>query len=203
MTGYLVIVVERDWQRWLDALAEAVADLIHPDAGNDLQAWPVDGHLMSNDVGEPADRCVDTESVVPPQPPGTAHETLMALLISLFAASAMAQTSPACRSQSRQQGWPSRSPALRRTHPSYQAEITAACEAKAVSESGKKLAGAAKNSFMKKCEAEAIQRRHRPRGRGYPYQSTGGCRATARWRNRPSVQLRAVLIERARCDARC
>ena len=51
-------------------------------------------------------------------------KTLMALLISLFAASAMAQTSPAC-------------------------------EAKAVSESGKKLAGAAKNSFMKKCEAEA------------------------------------------------
>ena len=36
-----------------------------------------------------------------------------------------------------------------------QAEITAACEAKAVSESGKKLGGAAKTSFMKKCEAEA------------------------------------------------
>ena len=35
------------------------------------------------------------------------------------------------------------------------AEITAACEAKAVSESGKKLSGAAKNSYMKKCEAEA------------------------------------------------
>lgn len=40
-------------------------------------------------------------------------------------------------------------------YPKCQADIKVACEAKAVSESGKKLSGAAKNSFMKKCEAEA------------------------------------------------
>ena len=35
------------------------------------------------------------------------------------------------------------------------AQGLAGCEAKAVSENGKKLSGAAKNSFMKKCESEA------------------------------------------------
>lgn len=51
-------------------------------------------------------------------------KTLIAIVISLFAANAMAQTS-------------------------------AACEAKAVSKDGKPLTGAAKNSFVTKCMADA------------------------------------------------
>lgn len=35
------------------------------------------------------------------------------------------------------------------------AQTAAECEAKAVSKEGKPLAGAAKNAFMKKCQAEA------------------------------------------------
>ena len=37
-----VIIEAADWQRWLDAPPEVVADLIRPYAGTDLQAWPVD-----------------------------------------------------------------------------------------------------------------------------------------------------------------
>jgi hypothetical protein len=36
-----------------------------------------------------------------------------------------------------------------------QVHAASECEAKAVSKDGKPLAGAAKNSFMKKCEADA------------------------------------------------
>lgn len=83
-------------------------------------------------------------------------KTLMAILISLFAASAMAQTSPVCEAKAvSKDGKPLTGAAKSSSVKKCQAEITAACEAKAVSESGKKLGGAAKNSFMKKCEAEA------------------------------------------------
>ena len=37
-----VIIGAADWSRWLDAPAEAIADLIRPYAGTDLQAWPID-----------------------------------------------------------------------------------------------------------------------------------------------------------------
>lgn len=37
-----VIIETADWARWLDAPPEAVADLLRPYAGTDLQAWPVD-----------------------------------------------------------------------------------------------------------------------------------------------------------------
>lgn len=37
-----VIIEAADWKRWLASPAEEVADLIHPYAGNDLQAWPVE-----------------------------------------------------------------------------------------------------------------------------------------------------------------
>ena len=83
-------------------------------------------------------------------------KTVMAILFSLFAASALAQTSPACEAKAvSKDGKPLAGAAKSSSIKKCQAEITAACEAKAVSESGKKLGGAAKNSFMKKCEAEA------------------------------------------------
>ena len=82
-------------------------------------------------------------------------KTLMAILISLFAASAMAQTSPICETKAvSKDGKPLTGAAKSSSIKKCQAEVKAACEAKAVSESGKKLSGAAKSSFMKKCEAE-------------------------------------------------
>lgn len=83
-------------------------------------------------------------------------KTLMAILISLFAATAMAQTSPACEAKAvSKDGKPLTGAAKNSSVKKCMAEITAACEAKAVSESGKKLSGAAKSSYVKKCEAEA------------------------------------------------
>ena len=83
-------------------------------------------------------------------------KTVMAILFSLFAASALAQTSPACEAKAvSKDGKPLAGAAKNSSVKKCMAEITAACEAKAVSESGKKLSGAAKSSYMKKCEAEA------------------------------------------------
>ncbi len=83
-------------------------------------------------------------------------KTLMALLISLFAASAMAQTSPVCEAKAvSKDGKPLTGAAKNSSVKKCMAEITAACEAKAVSKDGKPLTGAAKNSSVKKCEAEA------------------------------------------------
>ena len=83
-------------------------------------------------------------------------KTLMAILFSLVAASALAQTSPTCEAKAvSKDGKPLTGAAKNSSIKKCMAENTAACEAKAVSESGKKLAGAAKNSYMKKCEAEA------------------------------------------------
>ncbi len=83
-------------------------------------------------------------------------KTLMAILISLFAATAMAQTSPACDAKAvSKDGKPLTGAAKNSSIKKCMNEIKAACEAKAVSDSGKKLAGAAKNSFMKKCVEEA------------------------------------------------
>ena len=84
-------------------------------------------------------------------------KTLMALVFSLFAASALAQTSPACEAKAvSKEGKPLAGAAKSSSIKKCQADIKAACEAKAIGDSGKKLSGAAKNSFMKKCEAEAV-----------------------------------------------
>lgn len=84
-------------------------------------------------------------------------KTLMALVFSLFAASALAQTSPACEAKAvSKEGKPLAGAAKNASIKKCQADIKAACEAKAIGDSGKKLSGAAKNSFMKKCEAEAV-----------------------------------------------
>ena len=81
--------------------------------------------------------------------------TFIALVFSLFAASAFSQTSPSCETKAvSKDGKPLVGAAKSSSIKKCQAEIKAACEAKAVSESGKKLSGAAKTSFMKKCEAE-------------------------------------------------
>lgn len=83
-------------------------------------------------------------------------KTLIAFVFALFAASAVAQTSPACEAKAvSKDGKPLAGAAKNSSIKKCQADLKALCEGKAVSESGKKLSGAAKNSFMKKCESEA------------------------------------------------
>jgi hypothetical protein len=83
-------------------------------------------------------------------------KTIVALVFALFAASAFAQTSPACEAKAvSKDGKPLAGAAKNSSIKKCMGDIKAACEAKAVSASGKKLGGAAKNSFMKKCESDA------------------------------------------------
>ena len=83
-------------------------------------------------------------------------KTIFALVFALFAASALAQTSPSCEAKAvSKDGKPLAGAAKNSSVKKCMADIKAACETKAVSESGKKLSGAAKNSFMKKCESDA------------------------------------------------
>ena len=83
-------------------------------------------------------------------------KTIVALVFALFAASAFAQTSPACEAKAvSKDGKPLSGAAKNSSIKKCMGDIKAACETKAVSASGKKLGGAAKNSFMKKCESDA------------------------------------------------
>ncbi len=83
-------------------------------------------------------------------------KTLIAIVISLFAANAMAQTSAVCEAKAvSKDGKPLTGAAKNSSIKKCQDELKAACEVKAVSESGKKLGGAAKNSFVTKCMADA------------------------------------------------
>jgi hypothetical protein len=60
----------------------------------------------------------------------------------------------------------------------------AACEAKAIDKNGKPLAGAAKTSFMKKCESE-----------------TGGCEAKAVDKNGKALSGAAKTSFMTKCEA--
>lgn len=83
-------------------------------------------------------------------------KTLVALVFSLFAATAFAQTPPSCEAKAvSKDGKPLAGAAKNASIKKCVNEIKTACEAKAVSASGKKLSGAAKNASMKKCEADA------------------------------------------------